>query len=136
MTGEKRIVEVSIACSLGYEKIATASAAVVAKRMGFSKERIEDLKTALAEACIDAIERSYGEEVRMSVGVTLTIGGDTLQMDVVDSGKGEASDVRAPVLIGDRELGMFLIESLVDEVETIAGASGNQVRMIVHLVKD
>lgn len=136
MENDKRVVEIHIACELGYEKVATASAGTVAKRMGFSADRIDDLKTALAEACIDAIERCSSSEVTLTVGVTLTIGGDSLQVDVMDEGRGRSSEVRAPVLIGDKELGMFLIESLVDEVKTSLAAGSNQVRMVIHLLKE
>jgi len=41
---------------MGFEKVAMSTASSVAKLMGFRDERIEDLKTAVAEACINAIE--------------------------------------------------------------------------------
>ena len=49
-------VEVRLPSRLGYEKVAMSTAAAVAKLMGFKPERVEDLKTAVAEACINAIE--------------------------------------------------------------------------------
>ena len=48
-------VEVKLPSRLGFEKVAMGTAASVAKLMGFPDDRIEDLKTALAEACINAI---------------------------------------------------------------------------------
>ncbi len=44
-------VEVRLPSRLGFEKVAMSTAASVAKLMGFREERIDDLKTAIAEAC-------------------------------------------------------------------------------------
>ena len=49
-------VEVRLPSELGFEKVAMCTAAGMAQMMGFSPDRIEDLKTAVAEACINAIE--------------------------------------------------------------------------------
>ena len=49
-------VEVRLPSRLGYEKVAMSTAAAVAKLMGFRDDRVEDLKTAVAEACINAME--------------------------------------------------------------------------------
>jgi serine/threonine-protein kinase RsbW len=56
MTRKSANVEVRLPSRLGYEKGAMSTAASVAKLMGFREDRIEDLKTAVAEACINAIE--------------------------------------------------------------------------------
>ncbi len=47
------------------------TAASMAKRMGFTEDRIEDLKTAVAEACINAIE--HGNEMDSSTKVAITL---------------------------------------------------------------
>ena len=49
-------VEVSLPSKLGYERIAMDCSASFAKMAGFAQDRIEDLKTAVAEACLNAIE--------------------------------------------------------------------------------
>ena len=54
--GRPTTVEVRLPSRLGFEKVAMSTAASVAKLMGFREERIDDLKTAIAEACINAIE--------------------------------------------------------------------------------
>ena len=41
---------------LGYERLARDTVAAFAVRLGFDSERVENLKTALSEACINAIE--------------------------------------------------------------------------------
>ena len=57
---------------MGFEKVAMSTAASVAKLMGFREDRIEDLKTAVAEACINAIEHGNRLNEKLSVGVVLT----------------------------------------------------------------
>ena len=64
-------VEVRLPSQMGYEKVAMSTAASVAKLMGFPEDRIEDLKTAVAEACINAIEHGNRLNEKLSVGVVL-----------------------------------------------------------------
>ena len=51
---KKRRIQLHIPSELGYEKVAMAAAATLATKIGFSQDRIEDLKTAVGEACINA----------------------------------------------------------------------------------
>ncbi len=81
-------VEVRLPSRLGYEKVAMSTAASVAKLMGFREDRIEDLKTAVAEACINAIEHGNRLNEGLSVGVVLSAGEDALEVKVIDDGKG------------------------------------------------
>jgi serine/threonine-protein kinase RsbW len=100
-------VELHIASVPGAEKAAMERAAEVARGMGFSDDRIEDLKTAVAEACINAMEHGNKMDASTKVGVTFTVTGKNLQVDVRD---------------------------LMDEVQFgSAPEGGNLVRMIIHL---
>ena len=81
-------VEVRLPSRLGYEKVAMSTAAAVAKLMGFREDRVEDLKTAVAEACINAIEHGNMLNEGLSVGVVLSAGADGLEVKVIDDGKG------------------------------------------------
>jgi len=53
---EPIMTELRLPTRLGFEKVAMNTAASVAQLMGFTEDRVEDLKTAVAEACINAIE--------------------------------------------------------------------------------
>ena len=64
-------VELRVPSRMGYEKVAMGTAASVAKLMGFPDDRIEDLKTAIAEACLNAIEHGNQLNENLCVGVTL-----------------------------------------------------------------
>ncbi|HXV99857.1 MAG TPA: ATP-binding protein [Anaerolineae bacterium] len=134
-----RVVEVYIPSELGYEKIPMAAAATVAQRMGFSQDRIEDLKTAISEAVTNAIEHGNQLNVEVKVLVELTIQEKSLTLNVVDEGKKPIPDIdelsteieRRPGPTGG--MGFFLIKNLMDEVAVSAKPGRNEVRMVIHL---
>jgi serine/threonine-protein kinase RsbW len=137
-------VEVRLPSRLGYEKVAMSTAAAVAKLLGFKEERIEDLKTAVAEACINAIEHGNLLNEGLSVGVVLSTVDDGLEVKVIDDGKGLRNRPPKPdidrKIHGEedpRGMGMFLIQALVDEAEWVKGANGKSsyVRLMIRLDK-
>ena len=124
-------VEVRLPSRMGFEKVAMSTAASVAKLMGFREDRVEDLKTAVAEACINAIEHGNRLNEKLSVGVVLSAGADSLEVKVIDDGKGMRKQSAKPdidrKMHGEedpRGMGMFLIQALVDEAEWVAGSNG------------
>ncbi len=137
MEPEKNL-ELHIPNILGFEKVAMDFAASAAKNMGFSVQRIEDLKTAVSEACINAIEHGNKMDARMKVGIVLNPEELKLQVTVQDEGNG-IGQVRTPRIEDKiegkedpRGWGIFLIESLMDEVKfESTPEGGNLVRMTV-----
>jgi serine/threonine-protein kinase RsbW len=138
-------VEVRLPSRLGFEKVAMSTAAAVAKLMGFREERIDDLKTAIAEACINAIEHGNRLNEKLSVGVVLSAGTDQLEIKVMDDGKGMKQGPTKPdidkKMHGEedpRGMGMFLIQALVDEAEWVVGTNGrgSYVRLVIRLDKE
>lgn len=131
-----KVVEIYIPSELGYEKIPMAAAATVAYRMGFSQDRIDDLKTAVSEAVTNAIEHGNQSNVEIKVLVELTIQDNALTLNVVDQGHQPI-----PALTEERPdrpgheggWGMFLIKQLMDEVAVFAKPGRNEMRMVIHL---
>lgn len=134
-------IELQLPSKLGFEKVAMNTAASVARLMGFGDERIEDLKMAIAEACINAMEHGNKLDETLSVGVVLSMGSDSLEVKVVDKGTGPQGHAAAPDIDKKmheeeeaRGMGMFLIESLVDEVEWVSSPpAGSYARMVIRL---
>jgi serine/threonine-protein kinase RsbW len=134
-------IELRLPSRMGYEKVAMNTAASVAKLMGFSDERVEDLKTAVAEACINAIEHGNKLDDALTVGVILSMDEDSLEVKVTDTGDGPHGVHAAPdidkKMHGEedaRGMGMFLIQALVDEAEWVSSPpSGSYARMVIHL---
>lgn len=141
MAPEKKF-ELHVPSELGCEKVAMDFAAAVAMSLDFPAARVEDLKTAVAEACINAIEHGNKMDASTKVGISLTIAGGELQVAVQDEGAG-IGDVPTPDI--DRKVegqghtrgwGIFLIKSLMDDVRFESTPEGrNVVKMIIHLNK-
>lgn len=137
----KNLIELHIPSKLGYEKVAMDSAAAAARMMGFHESRVEDLKTAISEACTNAMEHGnrFGKETK--VMVTLEIARTKLEVNVKDQGRGLTGKVNSPDIerqVSDaaenRGWGIFLIRNLVDEVEfKSVPDGGNVTRMVIHV---
>lgn len=141
MIAEPIITELRLPTRLGFEKVAMNTAASVAEIMGFSHDRIEDLKTAVSEACINAIEHGNQLNALLGVVVTLSMGDESLEVKIRDQGTGVQSDLHVPdidrKMLGEedpRGMGMFLIQALVDEVEYVSETTGGSyARLVIHL---
>ena len=138
-------VEVRLPSRLGFEKVAMSTAASMAKLVGFSDDRIEDLKTAVAEACINAMEHGNQMNTSVPVGIVLSIHQGELEVKVIDDGIGMNAPHAAPdidrKMSGEedpRGMGMFLIQSLVDEVEWVPSSVEGKsfVRLVIRLDKE
>lgn len=137
-------VQVHLPSELGYEKVAMSTAASMAAMMGFSPDRIEDLKTAVGEACMNAIEHGNRMSDSLSVSVILSTSEDELEVRVIDEGAGTDRAPRTPDLDrrmrgeeDPRGLGMFLIQALVDEAEWYKGPPGQSfVRLVIRLDRE
>jgi serine/threonine-protein kinase RsbW len=138
------VIELKIPSELGYEKLIRELAGAVARQMGFEPERVEDLQTAVAEACANAIEHGNQLDANAPVWISLIIYADRLAIEIRDEGRGGPPPNYVPEpditrkIIGRetlRHMGIFLIHHLVDEasfVETETG-DGNQFRIVMHL---
>ena len=141
MERDMKTIELQLPSRLGYERVAMDAAAAAAKLIGFHKSRIDDLRTAVAEACINAIEHAHKFNSAMKVVVALNIGDEHLQIDVTDQGEGLPESVEPPDIekkfAGEQQArgwGMFLIKALMDEVEfNVHSDHGNATRMVIRL---
>jgi len=138
---DARTVEVSLPNKIGYERIAMESSASFARIVGFVSERIEDLKTAVAEACINAIEHGNKGRPDARVIVTMNFNDDTFSVSVMDQGKGipelpKEPDIEEKIekLEPPKGLGIYLIKQLVDQAEfNEMTREGHVVRMVIKL---
>ena len=138
---DNRTIEVSLPSRLGYERIAMDCSASFAKMAGFASERIEDLKTAVAEACINAIVHGNKGHPDTRVLVTMNFKDDRFSVSVKDGGDGILRLPRDRTVMRTIEklqppkgLGTFLIKQLVDEVEfNHMTKDGHAVKMVIKL---
>jgi serine/threonine-protein kinase RsbW len=133
---DDKTVEVSFPSKLGYERIAMECSASLARIVGIAQDRIEDLKTAVSEACINAIEHGNKGRPEARVVVSFNVNADTFWASVKDEGTGITEfpqelniERKIEKLEPPNGLGVYLIRQLVDEVEF------NQTTKEGHVVK-
>ena len=142
-----RVVELKIPSELGYEKIAREAVATVARRLNFTTDKIEDIKTAVAEACTNAIRYGSGADARMKVVVIFTADEDKLDILIKDPGAAGAPpaiidipDIKGMVARERRlgGMGLYIIQELVDEAGFVESGDeeGNQFRMVIYRMDD
>ncbi len=134
--GRMMTTVVRLPSELGYEKVAMASVATIAKRMGFSPDRVEDIKTAVAEACLNAIE--HGNQMNVSLPVTVELREDNAALEICVSDQGKKQIPCQLPCPGDhpsnRHWGLFLIQRLVDEFSLgTSPQGGNAIYMRLYL---
>ena len=138
---DDRTVEVNLPNVSGYERIAMECSASFAKIGGLVKERIEDLKTAVAEACLNAMEHGNRDHPDSRVIITMYLGDKDFKVSVMDAGDGMAVipqhiDIRRKIegLEPPNGLGLFLIQQLVDQVEfKKMNGGGHVVKMVLKM---
>jgi len=134
-------VEIILTSQIGYERIAMACSASFAEMYGFPKDRIEDLKTIVAEASINAMQHGNKGRVNAKVIVSMIYQNDTIRVWVTDEGDGIKERPPNPdiekIIEADEVLsgfGLFLIEQLADQVEFKESADkGHVVEMALKM---
>ena len=137
----KQHIEINLPSQVGYERIAMASADSYAKMLGLAPERIEDLKTIVAEAAINAMQHGNKERPDARVKVSMMVKDNAIQVTVMDQGegfKGFLPDPNIERIVNEQDppvgFGTFLIRQLADQVEIDKTADGaNFVRMTIKL---
>ncbi|WP_409296564.1 anti-sigma B factor RsbW [Peribacillus sp. SCS-26] len=100
----------------------------IASRMGFAYEDIEDLKIATSEACTNAVQHAYKDNEKGEVKIGFGLYEDRLEVMVADNGHScDFEEVRKGLgpygadqnveLLREGGLGLYLIESLMDDVK-------------------
>ncbi len=136
------LAKFSVSSEPGNERLAMERVAEVVKELGLSKERLERLKTAVAEATMNAME--HGNRYRSDVPVVIEVlsSGVDLSVRIKDQGgvSDPAPDKEVPNLEAKLEglqtprgWGMFLIRNLVDEVHLTSDEVHHTVGLVMHL---
>lgn len=140
MPGRSRLREVKLTLPMApdMEVVASQAASSLAAFIGMSPDRVDEVRLAVVEACINAFEHSQSAERKVELTFCL-IGDrepDCLEIRVHDRGVGFAfSEVEEPKieakLKGSRKRGwgLKIIQGLMDEVRILSGANGTTVVM-------
>jgi anti-sigma regulatory factor (Ser/Thr protein kinase) len=131
----------TLASEPGNEREAMRLVAAAAAPFGLAPERLERLKTATAEATMNAMEHGNGYRRDLDVEVRVSADADSLTVAISDHG---GARPLAPAATPDidaklegrqspRGWGLFLIERMVDEVRQSGDGDRHTVELVMHL---
>jgi serine/threonine-protein kinase RsbW len=136
------LAELSVASEPGNERLATEGVAEVAKGLGLCEQRLERLKTAVAEATMNAVEHGNRYRPEVPVFIEVLSSGAQLSVRINDQGRSmvpdpdtEVPDLEAKLegLQTPRGWGLFLIRSMVDETHISSDEAHHTVELVMHL---
>ncbi len=138
------LAELSVPSEPGNERRATKEVAEAVRPLGLAPGRLEKLKTAVAEATMNAME--HGNRYRPEVPVVIEVlsSGEDLSVRITDEGESPvpSPDAQAPDLEAKLEglqtprgWGLFLIKNMVDEMRVTGDGAHHTVELILHLAE-
>lgn len=140
MPGDAVLREISLTLPMGPEMEIAASraATAVAESMHMSADKIDEVRMAVVEACINAIEHSRSNDQTVYLTFMVMGGTDPERLDVVvrDTGVGflpsELSEPKIEEkLTADRKRGwgLKIMRGLMDDVKVHSGIEGTTITM-------
>jgi serine/threonine-protein kinase RsbW len=141
-SGARRtLAELSVPSEPGNERRAMEVVAGAVQGLGLPGPTLERLKTAVAEATMNAME--HGNHYRAEVPVVIKVSASDaeLYVKITDEGSGppafdsETPDLEAKLegMQTPRGWGLFLIKSMVDEMNVTGDEHHHTVELILHL---
>jgi serine/threonine-protein kinase RsbW len=140
--GRPNEYEMVIPMGADTELIAAHTVEQIARRVNFGPEAINQIKTALIEACINAAEHSLSPDRK--IYQRFRVENDRLVVTVASRGvvpanpaghNGQQADAKGDMEDGRRGWGLKLIQTLMDEVEFERVDDGTQLRMTKYIRK-
>jgi anti-sigma regulatory factor (Ser/Thr protein kinase) len=143
MTSRTRLREVKLTLPMApdMEVVASQAASSLATFIGMSPDRVDEVRLAVVECCINAFEHSQSPDRKVELTFILfgndeDAEADTLEIRVHDEGVGfSVNDVEEPKieakLRGSRKRGwgLKIMQGLMDEVKILSGSHGTTVVM-------
>jgi serine phosphatase RsbU (regulator of sigma subunit)/anti-sigma regulatory factor (Ser/Thr protein kinase) len=138
----RHLAEFSLPSQPGNERLAAERVAAAAAELDLPPQRLERLKTAVAEATMNAMEHGnhYQPELPVSIRVLHSAALAALAVRITDQGGGqpipdpETPDLEAKLagLQSPRGWGLFLIEKMVDEMHVTSDATHHTIELILY----
>ena len=135
------LLESTIASAPGNEQQAMEQVAEVVRPLHLPPERLDDLKTAVAEAVMNAMEHSNRYQPDTVVALQVLASETSIVVRIRDQGQGQPIsdtlavpdlDAKLAGLQSPRGWGLFLIKNLVDELHTTNDGRSHIVELIMH----
>lgn len=126
------VVQLEIPSSPEYVAIARQAVEGLAKRLSFNTSQIEDIKIAVGEACTNAVKHGSNDRECCTVEIRCKVEEDGLMIEIRNS----ICDCQSPRVpekpdtTREGGYGLYLIQSLVDEVDLRWGHDHAVVRLL------
>jgi serine phosphatase RsbU (regulator of sigma subunit)/anti-sigma regulatory factor (Ser/Thr protein kinase) len=135
------LAEFELSSEPGNERAAMRQVADAAAGLGISAARMERLKTAVAEATMNAIEHGNGNRPELPVQIRVLTSARDLMVTITDKGGPrpipgpETPDLDAKLagLQSPRGWGLFLIRNMVDDFAAASDAHHHTITLTLHL---
>jgi serine/threonine-protein kinase RsbW len=136
----RTLAELSVPSEPGNERLAMEEVAGTVEGLGLPDRTLERLKTAVAEATMNAMEHGNRYMAEVPVLIEVAASDADLSVRITDEGGGPpAFDSETPDLAAKldgaqtpRGWGLFLIKSMVDEMNVTGDERHHTVELIVH----
>ena len=140
-TAERELAAFEVSSEPGNERQAIDRVAEAVAGLGLAGERLERLKTAVGEATMNAIEHGNGNRPELPVEVRVVADETDVKVRITDQGgeraipEVEAPDLEAKLagLQTPRGWGLFLIQNMVDGLETAVNEHHHTIELVMHL---
>ncbi len=137
----RTLAELSVPSEPGNERRAMEVVAGTVEGLGLPERTLERLKTAVAEATMNAMEHGNQYRTEAPVFIEVSASDAELYVRITDEGSGppsfdsETPDLEAKLegMQTPRGWGLFLIKSMVDEMNVTGDERHHTVELIVHL---
>jgi anti-sigma regulatory factor (Ser/Thr protein kinase) len=135
------LAELSVPSEPGNERRAMEEVADVIKDLGLGGQRLERLKTAVAEATLNAMEHGNHYRAELPVLIEVSASDTQLSVKITDEGSGppafhsETPDIEAKLegMQTPRGWGLFLIKNMVDDMDVTGGEHHHTIEVVMHL---
>ena len=138
---QHRLADFALPSEEGKEYEAMKMVGEVVQELGLPQGRLDNLKTAVAEATMNAMEHGNKYHAEIPVFIRVVASDEALSVFITDQGGGrpipapDTPDLEAK-LAGEqspRGWGLFLIKNLVDEMNVTSDAQHHTVELVLHL---
>jgi anti-sigma regulatory factor (Ser/Thr protein kinase) len=137
----RTLAELSVSSEPGNERRAMEEVAAVVSGLGLPDRTLEKLKTAVAEATMNAMEHGNHYQADLPVLIEVSASDTDLSVKITDEGSGppafhsETPDLEAKLegMQTPRGWGLFLIKSMVDEMKVTGDEHHHTVELVMHL---
>ena len=138
---ERQLAAFAVASEPGNERLAIDQVAEAVAGLGLDGPRLERLKTAVGEATMNAIEHGNNNRPELPVNVTVVADDADVKVRITDQGgerplpEVETPDLEAKLagLQTPRGWGLFLIQNMVDALNTAVDEHHHTIELVMHL---